>query len=50
MPFVVTILKSEEKKSLNDLANEISEDHSATKVCKKLAEIVKAAVLFTMRA
>ena len=42
----MTLLKPEEKKVLNDLANEISEDHSATKVCKKLAEIVKAGCAF----
>jgi len=45
-PCVSTILKPDEKKILNDLANEISEDHSATKVCKKLAEIVKAGCAF----
>jgi helicase len=45
-PSVVTLLKSEEKKILNDLADEISEDHSATKVCKKLAEIIKAGCAF----
>ena len=45
-PAVVTLLNPEEKKALNELANEISEDHSATKVCKKLAEIVKAGCAF----
>jgi len=45
-PSVVTLLTPEEKKVLSDLANEISEDHSATKVCKKLAEIVKAGCAF----
>jgi helicase len=45
-PAVITLLKPEEKKILNDLAHEISEDHSATKVCKKLAEIVKAGCAF----
>ena len=43
---VHTLLKDEEKKILNELANEISEDHSATKVCKKLAEIVKCGCAF----
>jgi len=43
---VATILKDEEKKILNELALEISEDHSATKVCKKLAEIVKGGCAF----
>lgn len=43
---VHTLLKDEEKKILNDLANEISEDHAATKVCKKLAEIVKCGCAF----
>jgi len=33
-PSVVTLLKDDEKKILNELALEISEDHSATKVCK----------------
>jgi len=45
-PSVVTLLKNEEKKALAQLAHEISEDHSATKVCKKLAEIVKAGCAF----
>jgi helicase len=43
---VVTILKPEEKKILDELADEISEDHSATKVCKKLADIVRAGCAF----
>ncbi|MDE2230767.1 MAG: DEAD/DEAH box helicase [Candidatus Omnitrophica bacterium] len=45
-PSVVSILKSEEKEILNALSREIAEDHSATKVCKKLAEIVKAGCAF----
>jgi helicase len=45
-PSVTTILKPEEKKILSEVANEISEDHSATKVCKKLAEIVKHGCAF----
>jgi helicase len=40
-PDVSSILSDDEKKLLNALALEISEDHSATKVCKKLAESVK---------
>ncbi len=43
---VVTILKGEEKKILNDLAREISEDHSATKVCQKLAQAVGSGCAF----
>jgi len=43
---VVTILTADEKKALSILADEISEDHSATKVCKKLAEIVKSGCAF----
>src|SRR5204863_398246 len=45
-PSVVTLLKNDEKKALDILAKEISEDHSATKVCKKLAEIVKSGCAF----
>ena len=45
-PSVVTLLTPEEKKILNELSKEISENHSATKVCKKLAEIVKAGCAF----
>ena len=45
-PCVITVLNDEEKKILNDLSQEISEDHSATKVCKKLAEIVKCGCAF----
>ncbi len=43
---VVTILSDDEKKVLSALANEISEDHSATKICKKLAEIIKCGCAF----
>jgi helicase len=43
---VTALIKPEDKKILNDLANEISEDHSATKVCKKLADIVRAGCAF----
>jgi len=45
-PCVNTLLKDDEKKILNTLAREISEDHSATKVCKKLADIVKCGCAF----
>jgi helicase len=45
-PSVSTILNAEERKILNEVAAEISEDHSATKVCKKLAEIVKHGCAF----
>ncbi|MDE2027264.1 MAG: DEAD/DEAH box helicase [Candidatus Omnitrophica bacterium] len=45
-PSVVPILKPEEKAILNEVSKEISEDHSATKVCKKLAEIVKGGCAF----
>lgn len=45
-PSVAPLLKPEEKKILADLAKDISEDHAATKVCKKLAEIVKSGCAF----
>jgi len=45
-PSVGPLLNPEEKKILAQLAHDISEDHSATKVCKKLAEIVKHGCAF----
>ncbi len=45
-PSVAKVLKPEEKKMLNQLAQEIGEDHAATKVCKKLADILKAGCAF----
>ncbi len=45
-PSVVKLLTPEEKKILSALADEISEDHSATKVCKKLADIIKCGSAF----
>ncbi len=43
---VTGLLKDEEKEILNKLSLEISEDHAATKVCKKLADIVKHGCAF----
>jgi len=45
-PSVAPLLKSEEKQILADLSNEIAQDHSATKVCKKLADIVRSGCAF----
>jgi len=45
-PSIGPILTSQEKDILNEVAREISEDHSATKICKKLAEIVKSGCAF----
>ncbi len=41
-----SILKPEERKLLKELAQEISEDPSATKVCKKLADTVAQGAAF----
>ncbi len=45
-PSVVKILTPEEKKALSLLAADIADDPSATKVCKKLADIIKNGTAF----
>ncbi|MEI7998380.1 MAG: DEAD/DEAH box helicase, partial [Candidatus Omnitrophota bacterium] len=40
-PAVSTLLKPEEKKQLAELSKEISDDPSATKVCKKLSDCIR---------
>ncbi|MBF0511274.1 MAG: DEAD/DEAH box helicase [Candidatus Omnitrophica bacterium] len=43
---VRSILKEEEKNILNDLSQTIAQDHSATKVCQKLAQAIKSGCAF----
>ncbi len=45
-PCVASLLKPEEKDALSLLAKEIGDDPSATKVCKKLADIIKQGSAF----
>ena len=45
-PSISGILKPEEKKILTQLAKEISDEPSATKVCKKLADCIKLGTAF----